>query len=98
METSTRNAEIAQRVIVLAAEQTDVDPSTVTPATHFTNDLNWDSLDYVEFQMALEDEFEFSLPDEDAVDLWTIEKVVTYVLAHTPVPADANVPPPTTTS
>ena len=82
MEPTDKKADIPRRVIELAAEQTGVDPSGVSLASHFINDLNWDSLDFVDFQMKVEDEFEFSLPDEDAPALQTVEKVVEYVLMH----------------
>lgn len=78
------HATVAARVIALAAEQSGVDPASITPATHFVNDLNFDSLDMVEFTMALEDEFELSVPDDDAPGLLTVGQVIDYVIAHLP--------------
>lgn len=77
-----RKVAIAAKVIELAAEQGGVDPAQVFPSTHFVNDLNYDSLDLVEFTMSLEDEFEMSVPDDAAMDLRTVEQVVEYVIAH----------------
>jgi acyl carrier protein len=71
--------EITQKVIQLAAAQVGVDPATVSPETHFINDLNYDSLDQVEFAMEAEDEFEFSVPDEDAEKFDTVGSVIDYV-------------------
>lgn len=73
------NQEITQKVIELAAAQVGVDPATVSPETHFINDLNYDSLDQVEFAMEAEDEFELSVPDEDAEKFDTVGKVIDYV-------------------
>ena len=77
-----RKVEITAKVIEFAAEQGGVEPGQVFPATHFVNDLNYDSLDLVEFTMSLEDEFEMSVPDDAAMDLRTVEQVVDYVMAH----------------
>lgn len=71
--------EITQKVIQLAAAQVGVDPATVSPETHFINDLNYDSLDQVEFAMEAEDEFELSVPDEEAEKFDTVGKVIDYV-------------------
>ena len=78
-----RKPQVCRRVIELAAEQVDADPTGVTPETHFVNDLNYDSLEVVEFTMKVEDEFELSVPDEAAEKLDTVGKVVDYVIAHT---------------
>jgi acyl carrier protein len=78
-----RKPQVCRRVIELAAAQVDADPAGVTPATHFVNDLSYDSLEVVEFTMKVEDEFELSVPDEAAEKLDTVGKVVDYVVAHT---------------
>lgn len=71
--------DIANQVMQLAAEQAGVDPTQITRETHFVNDLNFDSLDVVEYTMALEDEFEISVPDEEAARLSTVAQVIDYV-------------------
>jgi acyl carrier protein len=72
-------AQITQKVIELAAAQAGVEPETVTPDTHFVNDLNYDSLDGVDFSMKIEDAFHLTMPDTDADKLDTVSKVVDYV-------------------
>lgn len=71
--------QIATKVIELAAEQGGVPPTEVTAAHHFVNDLNYDSLDRVEFAMSLEDEFEMSVPDERADQFQTVGDVIRYI-------------------
>merc|ERR1719320_66985 len=55
---------------------------TITEKTHIENDLGLDSLDQVEFEMALEDEFNIEIPDEEADTLHTVEDVVNLVADH----------------
>jgi acyl carrier protein len=71
--------EMTRKVIELAAEQVGAKPQEVTPATHFVNDLNFDSLNKVEFVMELEDEFGTSVDDETAEKLHTVGEVVEYI-------------------
>ena len=79
-----RKAEISRRVFELAAEHGGVEVSTITPDTHFVNDLNFDSLEAVEFTMDAEDEFEIAVPDDEATKFQTVGQVVEYVSAHAP--------------
>ena len=72
-------ADVTSRIISLAADQVGVDPSTVGLATHFVNDLAFDSLDMVDFTMHLEEAFEVAVPDDDAPNLQTVGQVVEYV-------------------
>ena len=74
-----RKAEMVRKVIELAAEQAGVAADTLTPASHFVDDLNFDSLDKVEFAMEVEDEFEMSVPDDRVDELKTIGDVVDFV-------------------
>ena len=67
-----------------------VDPKQVTAETHFVNDLNYDSLDQVDFSIKLEEEFELSVSDEDVEQLKTVGDVVRYIIEHRqPKPAGA---------
>ena len=66
------NLNIEQRVIELAAEQAGVEPTQVTLQHHFVNDLNYDSLDRVEFAMKVEDEFEVRVADEELESVQTV--------------------------
>jgi acyl carrier protein len=64
--TDVKTDELMLRLCTFAAEQVNVDPSTVTPDSHFYNDLNFDSLDLMEYSMRIEEEFDVSVPDEAA--------------------------------
>ena len=71
--------EIETKVIEIVSEQMGVDKAQVTRETHFINDLNADSLDTVELVMEFEDEFEISIPDEDAEKIQTVGNAVEYI-------------------
>ena len=71
--------EIEERVIEIVSDQMGVDKSEITRETSFVNDLNADSLDTVELVMEFEDEFEISIPDEDAEKIQTVGAAVTYI-------------------
>ena len=72
-------AEIESKVIDIVAEQMGVDKAEVNRQTHFINDLNADSLDTVELVMEFEDEFETSIPDEEAEKIQTVGDAITYI-------------------
>jgi acyl carrier protein len=74
--------EIQSKVFELTAEQAGVDIGQISLATHFVNDLNFDSLDSVEFSMSVEDEFEVSINDEDVQKLLTVADVIDYLAAR----------------
>ena len=71
--------EIEAKVIDIVAEQMGVDKSTISRETNFTNDLHADSLDTVELVMEFEDEFETSIPDEQAAKIQTIGQAVDFI-------------------
>ncbi|HEX5363937.1 MAG TPA: acyl carrier protein [Gallionella sp.] len=73
---------IEQRVKKIVAEQLGVNESEVKSDSSFVNDLGADSLDTVELVMALEEEFECEIPDEDAEKITTVQQATDYVLAH----------------
>jgi len=73
---------LEQRVMKIVAEQLGVNESEVKPDSSFVNDLGADSLDTVELVMALEEEFECEIPDEDAENITTVQLALDYVLAH----------------
>ncbi|MDQ6650038.1 MAG: acyl carrier protein [Actinomycetota bacterium] len=64
-----------------AVELLGVDPEAITEQASFVRDLDIDSLDLVEYTMAVEDEFSITLPDEELTDLANIGDMVTLVLA-----------------
>jgi len=72
-------SEIEAKVIDIVAEQMGVDKSEITRETSFTNDLNADSLDTVELVMEFEDEFETSIPDEEAEKIQTVGQAIDYI-------------------
>lgn len=74
--------DIEQKVIEIVSEQMGVDKSEITRETHFINDLNADSLDTVELVMALEEEFETEIPDDDAEKITTVQQAIDYVGTH----------------
>jgi len=76
------HAEIEAKVIELAAKQAGVPAEEITRATHFQNDLHFDSLDVVEFAMELEDVFSVSLADEEIEKLLMVGDVVELLLAR----------------
>lgn len=70
--------EIFEKVKAIVADQLGVEEEAITMNTSF-EDLNADSLDIVELLMALEEEFDIEIPDEDAEKLTTIGKAVHYI-------------------
>ena len=74
--------EIEEKVISIVAEQMGVDKGEISRDTNFVNDLNADSLDTVELVMEFEDEFETSIPDEDAEKIQTVGQAIDYIKDH----------------
>ena len=70
------------KVIEIVSEQMGVDKSEITRDTSFANDLNADSLDTVELVMEFEDEFETSIPDEEAEKIQTVGQAIDYIVAN----------------
>ena len=75
-------AEIEAKVKKIVAEQMGVSEDEVNRDTSFVNDLNADSLDTVELVMEFEDEFEMSIPDEEAEKIQTVGMAIDYIKAH----------------
>jgi acyl carrier protein len=71
--------EIAGRVKSIIVEQLGVNMEEVIPTASFIEDLGADSLDIVELIMALEEEFDLEIPDEDAEKIQTVDDVIKYV-------------------
>lgn len=70
------------RVKEIIAEQLGVDGDQVTDNASFTDDLGADSLDTVELVMALEEEFDLEIPDEDAEKITRVKDAVEYIESH----------------
>ena len=73
-------AAIEKKVIEIISEQMGADKSEITRETSFINDLNADSLDTVELVMEFEDEFDMSIPDEEAEKIQTVGAAVGYII------------------
>ncbi|MFP4143743.1 MAG: acyl carrier protein [Phycisphaeraceae bacterium] len=71
--------EIQEKVIAIVAEQMGVDKGEINRDTNFVNDLNADSLDTVELVMEFEDEFETSIPDEEAEKIQTVGQAIDFI-------------------
>ena len=74
--------EIQEKVISIVAEQMGVDKAEINRDTNFVTDLNADSLDTVELAMEFEDEFETSIPDEDAEKIQTVGQAIDFIKEH----------------
>ena len=74
---------VEQRVMKIVAEQLGVNEGEVKSESSFVDDLGADSLDTVELVMALEEEFDCEIPDEEAEKITTVKQAVDYVSAHT---------------
>ncbi len=75
-------SSIEERVQKIVVEQLGVKEEEVTKDASFVDDLGADSLDTVELVMALEEEFETEIPDEDAEKITTVAEAVNYINAH----------------
>lgn len=70
---------IKERVILVLNLYDKVDPEKLTVESHFHKDLGLDSLDHVEVIMAMEDEFGFEIPDQDAEKLSSPKAIIQYI-------------------
>jgi len=74
---------VQERIKNIIIEQLGVKPEGVIPEALFVDDLGADSLDLVELIMAMEEEFNIEIPDEDTEGLDTVEKLIQYIQAKT---------------
>ncbi len=72
-------SSIEERIIKVVCEQLGVKAEDVKPTSRFVEDLGADSLDTVELVMALEEEFETEIPDEEAEKLTTVQDTLDFV-------------------
>ena len=77
-----QDGNIEQRVKKIVAEQLGVNEADIKNESNFVDDLGADSLDTVELVMALEEEFECEIPDEDAEKITTVQQAIDYVNAN----------------
>ena len=71
--------EIMGKIIELAADKLSADVAVIKEETNFTEDLNADSLDVVDFVMELEGEFDIEIPDEDVEKIRTVKDATSYI-------------------
>jgi len=72
-------SDVEEKVIKMICEQLDVPEEDVVPKASFVDDLGADSLDQVELIMAMEEEFDISIPDEDAENIGTVQNAIDYI-------------------
>jgi len=75
-------SNVDERVKKIVIEQLGVKEDEVSNVSSFVDDLGADSLDTVELVMALEEEFECEIPDEEAEKITTVQQAIDYVNAH----------------
>jgi acyl carrier protein len=74
--------EILDRIKQIIADQLGIDEDQIVPEAAFIDDLGADSLDIVELIMALEEEFDMEIPDEDAEKIKTVQDAIDYIKNH----------------
>jgi acyl carrier protein len=72
-------ASVEEKIKKIICEQLDVAEEDVVPKASFVDDLGADSLDQVELIMAMEEEFDISIPDEDAEKISTVQDAIDYI-------------------
>ena len=70
---------VLEKVKMILSNQFDVEEDSITPETNIADDLGADSLDLVELIMALEDEFEVEVPDDEIENIKTVGELVKYI-------------------
>ena len=77
-------SSVKDQVKRIVAEQLGVKEETVKTEASFVDDLGADSLDTVELVMALEEEFEVEIPDEEAEKITTVQQAIDYIMQNQP--------------
>lgn len=74
--------QVFDKISQLLAERFNVAADSITSDTNFQNDLQADSIDMVEFELELEDDFGAEIPDEEAAKIQTVGQAVDYIVSH----------------
>jgi len=74
--------EVKEKVINIVSEQLNIPKEDIKLESAFIADLKADSLDLVELVMEFEDEFELSIPDEEAEKIQTVGQAIDYIKEH----------------
>lgn len=74
--------QVFDKIAQLLAERFNVAADSITSDTNFQNDLQADSIDMVEFELELEDDFGAEIPDEEAAKIQTVGQAVDYIISH----------------
>ncbi|MBJ6765111.1 acyl carrier protein [Corallococcus sp. H22C18031201] len=83
MSTSTIDPKVVEsKVKSIIADQLGVGEDEIKPESSFIEDLGADSLDIVELVMAMEEEFEVEIPDEEAENIKTVGDAINYINTH----------------
>ncbi len=77
-------SSVEDRVKKIVVEQLGVSEEQITAEASFIDDLGADSLDTVELVMALEEEFDTEIPDDEAENITTVKQAIDYIQAHLP--------------
>ena len=85
-----QDSTLANRVIAILTERLGIPPETVIPTSELAEDLGVDSVDAVEFALALEREFDITLPDAALVDVKTVQDVIDQVRGRVPAPSEVG--------
>ena len=86
----SEDALVTHRVAALLTERLGISAALVTPTAELAEDLGVDSVDAVEFALALEREFNVALPDEIIADVLTVQDVVDLVRERARAPSEAG--------
>jgi acyl carrier protein len=81
-EEAMDQAELLEPLKDIIVEQLSVNKEDITPESKFVDDLGADSLDQVELIMALEENFDLEIPDQDAEKIETVGDAIDYICAH----------------
>ena len=73
---------VKEKVLSIIADQLDLDKGEIKLDSSFVDDLGADSLDTVELVLALEEEFEVNIPDEEAEKITTVKQAIEKIEAH----------------